>query len=143
MMRVQSVVYAAFAAIFATSATMASISDLDSQKYRWDFSKGAYSYIGNGTDPLVEKNASYPSTFKSTEGPNGKGSAVYVDGTTWGEAFGTNDSPTDLNAHWTLAMCFRPGELDNGIALSMGRLNVKNRKEIALCSSSDPSKFYI
>ena len=133
----------AAAAAFATTAAMASISDLDSQKYRWDFSKGAYSYIGNGTDPLVTKNDSSPSTFKSTMGPNGEGSAVYVDGTTWGEAFGTDDSPTDLNANWTLAMCFRPGELDNGIALSMGRLNVKNRKEIALCSSSDPSKFYI
>ena len=127
-------------ALFPASA---SVTDLGSYQFRYDFSKGTYSFIGDGTDYIVAKSATNPDSFIATDGPNGPGSAVYVNNSPWGESFGTSDNPTTLNANWTLAMSFRPGQLDNGVVLSMGRLNAKNRKELAICSSSDPSKLYV
>jgi len=132
---------ATLAAAFATSAAMAAVSNLESYHFRFDFSKGTANFI-----PSAEVAAASPNTVTNfvgsnvtpVEGPNGAGNAVHITSSAW-QPF---ESQSILNADWTLAMTFRPGTVEGGTIISLGRMPNTGASAVAICSSSDTSKLY-
>ena len=144
--RIAATLAAAFTAMFATSAALAEVNNLESYHFRFDFSKGTANFIpaadpvaGNALTNYVGNNVS------AVEGPNGAGSATHVTSQAW-SPFNSGTNNDLLNADWTLAMCFRPGTVEGGTIVSLGRLpgsNSDGATAIAICSSSDTSKLYV
>ena len=138
---------AATAALFPKSAS-AAVSNLESYHFRHDFSTGSRVFTGGAKCPAdFIGNTSADSC--ALEGPNGSSSAMHVGGC-YGpiKINGVEVDNYYLNTNdWTLAVSFRPGSVEKGIIIAVGRLNLINNKggriDIAVCSSSDPSKLYI
>ena len=153
----QRILFAAIAAMFATSAAMAAVNNLESYHFRHDFSTGSRVFIGGPNCPadFITDNSA---DSIAVEGPNGPGSAMHIGQNSGplsidGVQVNSNDSSSTkttnlaLNTNaWTLAMSFRPGNVEKGMLFSVGRLNggaSSGRIAVTVCSSSDPSKLYL
>ena len=144
--RIAATLAAAFTAVFATSAGLAEVNNLESYHFRFDFSKGTANFIPSAAPVAGNDLTDYVGTnVLPVEGPNGAGSATHVTSQAWSPFHsGTNNSL--LTNDWTLAMCFRPGTVEGGTIVSLGRLpssNSDGATAIAICSSSDTSKLYV
>ena len=127
---------AALAAMFATSAAMAAVNNLESYLFRFDFSKGAndFSSSPNYADFNIVGASTAP-----TNGPNGASSAATTTSTSW-KPF---TSATVLSNSWTIATSLSPAAVDNAVVFSVGRLNQSGSRAIAICTSSDKSKLLV
>ena len=145
------------AVLLAASAATAAVGNLESYHLRHDFSTGARVFIGGPNCP-TDFIADTSTDSMAVVGPNGPGSAMHVGNCAGqlainGVQVNSNDSSstktTDLALNtnaWTLAMSFRPGNVEKGMLFSIGRLNggkSSGRIAITVCSSSDPSKLYL
>ena len=136
--------FAVAAAMFATSAALAAVSNLESYHLRHDFSTGervallgpqcTVDFIATGNETAVA-------------GPNGAASAVHPTAANWGVVAvnGSAVANTYLAKNdWTLALCLCPGNTEKGVLFAVGRQNTTNgRSAISLCSSSDPTQLYL
>ena len=129
----------------ATTAT-AAVSNLESYHLRHDFSTGARMVLlGSKCNADLIGTSS---TDSAVVGPNGADSAMHL-GNCYGplKINGTEVADDYLNVNaWTLAMSFRPGNVEKGMLFSVGRLNGgkdSGRIAITVCSSSDPSQLHI
>ena len=145
------------AVLLAASAATAAVGNLESYHLRHDFSTGARVFIGGPNCP-TDFIADTSTDSMAVVGPNGPDSAMHVGNCAGqlsinGVQVNSNDSSstktTDLALNtnaWTLAMSFRPGNVEKGMLFSIGRLNggkSSGRIAITVCSSSDPSKLYL
>ena len=122
----------------AVAAGAALATDLESYRFRYDFSSGTKVFIGSAgqtTDPLVS--GSTP-VYTRVYGPNGDSTAVHPSSEDWGVI-----GSAAMNADWTLAMHVRPGSVEGGVLLGLGRLNKDNLKSVVFSASSDPTKFKV
>ena len=125
------------AAVCAAAISPTLAGDLEDYRFRYDFSTGENNFIGSAgqlSDPLVKGGTP---VYTRVYGPNGDSTAVHPTSVDWGEIGDV------LNADWTLAMFARPGSVQGGILLGVGRLNNDGKKSISFCASSDPTKFYV
>ena len=89
------------AAICVATASVSHAADLESYRFRYDFSSGVNNFIGSSaqlSDPLVSGGTP---VYNRVYGPNGDSTAVHPTSTDWG-TIGT----ATLNADWTLAASF-------------------------------------
>ena len=122
----------------AVGSVTVSASDLESYRFRYDFSSGVNNFIGSSaqlSDPLVSGGTP---VYNRVYGPNGDSTAVHPTSTDWG-TIGT----ATLNADWTLAMFARPGSVEGQVIVGLGRLNGDNKKSVVFSASSDPTKFKV
>ena len=136
--------FAALAAMLATSAAMAAVGNLESYHLRHDFSTGArVALLG------PQCTADFIATGNETAvaGPNGAANAMHPTASNWGavKRDGSNVSTDYLAKNdWTVALCLYPGSTEKGVLFAVGRQNTTNgRSAISLCSSSDPTKLYV
>jgi hypothetical protein len=106
----------ALAAIFATSAAIADVTNLENYRFRYDFSKGKNNFINSPTQSVVGNFVG--TSIVAVEGPNGANDAVHVSGTPW-SAF---NNQSVLNSDWTFAMSVKFGNTEGGILMGIGRL---------------------
>jgi len=140
----------AVAAAFATTAALAAVDNIESYHIRHDFSTGSRVFIG-GANCTADFISDTSTDSVAVEGPNGPGTAMHLGNCSGalridGEEIGGNTSVYLNTNAWTLAMSFRPGNVEKGMLFSVGRLNggaSSGRIAITVCSSSDPSKLYI
>ena len=129
----------AFAAICVAAAVSPTFaSDLESYRFRYDFSSGEKVFFGSAaqlSDPLVSGGTPL---YTRVYGPNGDSTAVHPSSEDWG-TIGT----ATLNADWTLAMFARPGSVEGQVIVGLGRLNGDNKKSVVFSASSDPTKFKV
>ena len=129
----------AFAAICVAAAVSPTFaSDLESYRFRYDFSSGEKVFFGSAaqlSDPLVSGGTP---VYTRVYGPNGDSTAVHPSSEDWG-TIGT----ATLNADWTLAMFARPGSVEGQVIVGLGRLNGDNKKSVVFSASSDPTKFKV
>ncbi len=126
----------ALATMCAVAASAwADINNLESYRFRYDFSGGKKNFI---TSENIVGNF-VGSSILPVEGPNGAGDAVHITGGAWSQF----NSQSVLNSNWTLAMSVKFGNVEGGIVMGLGRLPKNGSKQIALCSSSDKSKLYV
>ncbi len=125
---------AAVACAAAVSPTFAT--DLESYRFRYDFSSGEKVFLGSAavSTDFVTTSAAYAPVY----GPDGADTAVHPTLSGYG-AIGT----ATMNADWTLAMHVRPGSMEGGVLLGLGRLNNDNKKSVVFSASSDPTKFKV
>ena len=128
--------YLAAVACMATTPLLAT--DLESYRFRYDFSSGEKVFFGSAaqlSDPLVSGGTP---VYTRVYGPNGDSTAVHPSSEDWG-TIGT----ATLNADWTLAMFARPGSVEGHVIVGLGRLNNDNKKSVVFSASSDPTKFKV
>ena len=128
--------YLAVVACMATTSLLAT--DLESYRFRYDFSSGEKVFFGSSaqlSDPLVSGGTP---VYTRVYGPNGDSTAVHPSSVDWG-TIGT----ATLNADWTLAMFARPGSVEGQVIVGLGRLNGDNKKAVVFSASSDPTKFKV
>ncbi len=128
--------YLVAVACMATTSLLAT--DLESYRFRYDFSSGVNNFIGSSaqlSDPLVSGGTP---VYNRVYGPNGDSTAVHPSSDDWG-TIGT----ATLNADWTLAMFARPGSVEGQVIVGLGRLNGDNKKSVVFSASSDPTKFKV
>ena len=132
------------AALLATSAAMAAVSNLESYHLRHDFSTGSrVALLGpQCTADFIENKGE-----TAAAGPNGAANAVHPTYGNWGAVTwnGSAVANTYLATHdWTVALCLHPGNDEKGVLFAVGRQNTSTgRSAISLCSSSDPTKLYL
>ena len=126
----------ALAAMFATSAAMAAVNNLESYLFRFDFSKGANEF---SSSPNYADFNIVGASIAATNGPNGASSAATTTSTSW-KPF---TSATVLSNSWTIATSLSPAAVDNAVVFSVGRLNQSGSRAIAICTSSDKSKLLV
>ena len=130
-----SVLISALAVTVLMSAN-AAVNNLESYKFRYDFSRGTsvylpasdyadFEFVGANTAP--------------TNGPNGASSAVTTTSSSW-KAF---SSATTLSNSWTVAASLSPAAVNNSVVFSVGRLNADGTRAVAICTSSDKSKLLV
>ena len=125
----------AFAAICVAAAVSPTFAtDLESYRFRYDFSSGEKVFFGSAavSADFVTTSAAYAPVY----GPDGADTAVHPTSS----GYGTIGTAT-MNADWTLAMHVRPGSVEGGVLLGLGRLNNDNKKSVVFSASSDPTKF--
>ena len=125
------------AAICTAAVSQTFATDLESYRFRYDFSSGANVFHGSGAvsaDFVTSGEPAYTSVYD----PDGAETAVHP--TTAG--YGTIGADT-LNATWTLAMHVRPGSVEGGVLLGLGRLNKDNLKSVVFSASSEANKFKV
>ena len=120
----------------AVGSVTVSASDLESYRFRYDFSSGEKVFFGSAavSTDFVTTSAAYAPVY----GPDGADTAVHPTLSGYG-AIGTST----MNADWTLAMHVRPGSVEGGVLLGLGRLNNDNKKSVVFSASSDPTKFKV
>ena len=141
---------AAIAAICAAAAAGTShATDLDSYRFRYDFSSGSRTFHGSAdqtVDPLSDTSLSSSDRGElevlPVTGPNGENTAAHPMNTGW-SAVNSSTFYGVLNADWTLALSIRPGTTQNGVIFSIGRRSTNSRKGISICASSDPTKLLV
>ena len=131
-------------AVFAASVVFAATSfaaDLDAYRFRYDFTSGAVQFYGSAAQP-GSATANGELTGFTTTGPDGHNTAVTPTSEGWGVL---TDGLAALNDDWTLAVSLCPGSIENGILLTLGRLNTTGRKCLGIGSSTEPGKinFYV
>jgi hypothetical protein len=124
-----------FALCVSAPPAAAEVTNLENYRFRYDFSKGNNTFI---TSETIVGNF-VGSNVTATDGPNGPNSAAFVIGGSWSQFNNQNV----LNSDWTLALSVRAGKTEGGVMFALGRLPKNGSKEIALCSSSDPTKLYL
>ena len=142
MMRVQSIVYAARAAMLATSAAMADVTDLENFYFRFDFSGGTKVFEGSTAQSADPCSISGSGAY----GQDGVNTAFCISGTPYStDAIGGSraNGKAVLAANWTLAMSVKPGSVNKRTLVSLGRANENGCKVIFLASSSTSGKLYV
>ena len=136
MRRIATPLAAAIATMFATSAGLAAVNNLESYLFRFDFSKGANEF---SSSPSYTDFNIVGANTAPTNGPNGASSAATTTSTSW-KPF---SSATVLSNSWTIATSLSPAAVDNAVVFSVGRLNQPGSRAIAICTSSDKSKLLV
>ena len=143
-------ILAAAVALFAFAAApiaARAATDLDSYRFRYDFSKGVkHALWGKGqvTEPL--DNSNDDATWVPTDGPDAATAAVHPDKAAYGyagiaEGVSKGNARAINNADWTIATHVRPGAVENGALFSIGQLG-GGLKGLVICSSSTPGQLY-
>ena len=124
------------AAVCAAAVSPTFATDLESYRFRYDFSSGEKVFFGSAavSADFVTTSAAYAPVY----GPDGADTAVHPTLSGYG-AIGTST----MNADWTLAMHVRPGSVEGGVLLGLGRMNNDNKKSVVFSASSDPTKFKV
>jgi hypothetical protein len=113
--------------------------DIDGYRFRYDFTSGTKNFYGSEAqpkDPLLNKSEAKDLATQPVTGLRGENIAVHPTNTAWSSEIG-------LNADWTFAMSVRPGSTQEGVLFSIGRKNTNSRKNISICSSSDPTRLLV
>ena len=149
-MKASTTLFVATAAMFATSAATAAVNNLESYHFRQDFSTGEHVFIGGARYPVNNFGLGANGTDCAVEGPNGPSSARHVGNLYNKGGFKIDNVAVDTHYldtnDWTVAMSFRPGNVEKGIIYTLGRLaggDNSGQITIGVCSSSDPSKLYV
>ncbi len=121
--RMAAILAAALAAMFATTAAMAAVGNLESYHFRHDFSTGARVFTGGPNCPR-DFITDTSTDSVAVEGPNGPNSAMHIGQDSGplninGVQVNSDDSKSTkttnlaLNTNaWTLVMSFRPGNVE-------------------------------
>lgn len=127
----------------ATSAAWAT--DLESFYFRYDFSDGVKQFIGSASQTSDPCNKAAISGTAAC-GQDGVDTAFCITNSAYGTdslAGAAAAGKTVLAANWTLAMSLKPGSVDKGVLVSLGRANANGNKVIFLASSSSSGKLYV
>ena len=113
--------------------------------FRYDFSSGIKEFGGTtsqSADPC--KNTAIGGS--GVYGQDGVNTAFYINNTAYGsDTIGgaKNTGRAVLAGNWTLAMALKPGSVNKGVLISLGRANETGCKAIFFASSSSPGKFWV
>ena len=118
--------------------------DIEGYRFRYDFTSGTKKFYGSEAqpnDPLLNSSEAKDLVAQPVTGLRGENIAVHPLNTAWSSVGSSFEDI--LNADWTLAMSVRPGSTEEGVLFSIGRKNKNSRKNISICSSSDPTKLLV
>ena len=142
-----SVIAAAMAAAMSALVTTGTYA-VDVTKgyyFRYDFSSGMKEFgLSNSQTADPCGNASI--TGSGVYGQDGVNTAYYINNTAYGTDKIGGSAATGksvLAGDWTLAMSLKPGSVNKGVLISLGRANENGCKAIFFASSSTPGKCWV
>ena len=113
--------------------------------FRYDFSSGIKEF-GNTTSQSADPCGNSSITGSGTYGQDGVNTAFYISNTAYGSdkiGGAAATGRTVLAGNWTLAMSLKPGSVNKGVLISLGRANENGCKAIFFASSSSPGSLWV